>query len=65
MTILASPNLSRTTVTMAVNAPGSPVLPGNTRAATSRPDGSVSSPYSICSFPFLPSREYPRAAGGQ
>jgi hypothetical protein len=25
----------------------------------------VSSPYSICSVPFLPSREYPRAASGQ
>ena len=50
---------------MAVNAAGSPVLPGKTRTATGRPDGSVSSPYSICSFPFLPSREYPRAASGQ
>src|SRR5580658_3358059 len=61
MTIWASPNLSRTTVTISVNAPGSPVLPGNTRTATGRPSGSVSSPYSICSFPFLPSREYQRA----
>ncbi|MGH3188580.1 MAG: hypothetical protein ACRDOL_15170 [Streptosporangiaceae bacterium] len=25
----------------------------------------MSSPYSICSFSFLPSREYPRAASGQ
>ena len=57
MTILASLNLSRTTVTISVNAPGSPVLPGNTRTATGRPAGSVSSPYSICSLPFLPSRE--------
>ena len=57
MTILASPNFSRTTLTISVNAPGSPVLPGNTRTATGRPAGSVSSPYSICSFPFLPSRE--------
>ncbi len=65
MTILASPNFSRTTVTISVNAPGSPVLPGNTRTATGRPAGSVSSPYSICRVPFLPSREYPRAASGQ
>ena len=64
MTICASPNLSRTTSAMAVNAAGSPVLPGKTRTATGRPAGSVSSPYSICSFPFLPSREYPRAASG-
>ena len=57
MTISASRNFSRTTVTIWVNAAGSPVLPGNTRTATGRPSGSVSSPYSICSFPFLPSRE--------
>ena len=57
MTILARPNLSRTTSTIWVNAAGSPVLPGNTRTAIGRPAGSVSSPYSICSFPFLPSRE--------
>ena len=57
MTIRASPNLSRTTSTMPVNAAGSPVLPGSTRTATGRPAGSVSSPYSICSRPFLPSRE--------
>ena len=30
---------------------------GSTRTATGRPSGSVSSPYSICSVPFLPSRE--------
>jgi hypothetical protein len=65
MTICASANFSRTTSTMAVNADGSPVLPGKTRTATGRPAGSVSSPYSICSVPFLPSREYPRAASGQ
>ncbi len=65
MTILARPNFSRTTCTMPVNAAGSPVLPGRTRTATGRPAGSVSSPYSICSRPFLPSREYPRAASGQ
>ena len=58
-------NFLRTTSTMAVNADGSPVLPGKTRTATGRPSGSVSSPYSICSFPFLPSREYPRADSGQ
>ncbi len=57
MTIWASPNFFRTTSTMAVNAAGSPVLPGKTRTATGRPAGSVSSPYSICRFPFLPSRE--------
>ena len=57
MTISCRPNFFRTTLTMAVNAAGSPVLPGNTRTATGRPSGSVSSPYSICSFPFLPSRE--------
>ena len=65
MTIWASPNLSRTTSVIAVNAAGSPVLPGKTRTATGQPSGSVSSPYSICSFPFLPSREYPRADSGQ
>ena len=65
MTICASPNFSRTTVTILVNAAGSPVLPGKTRTAAGRPAGSVSSPYSICSRPFLPSREYPRAASGQ
>ena len=42
---------------IAVNAVGSAVLPGNTRTATGRPAGSVSSPYSICGRPFLPSRE--------
>jgi hypothetical protein len=30
-----------------------------------RPAGSVSSPYSICGRPFLPSREYPRLASSQ
>ena len=53
------------TLTISVNTAGSPVLPGSTRTATGRPAGSVSSPYSICSRPFLPSREYPRAASGQ
>ncbi len=65
MTIRDSPNLPRTTLTISVNAAGSPVLPGSTRTATGRPSGSVSSPYSICSLPFLPSREYPRPASGQ
>ena len=57
MTILASPNAFRTTLTIAVNAAGSPVLPPSNRIATGRPAGSVSSPYSICSVPLLPSRE--------
>ncbi len=57
MTICSSPNFSRTTFTMPVNAPGSPVLPENTRTATGRSAGSVSSPYSICSRPSLPSRD--------
>src|SRR5450759_4649941 len=50
---------------MVVNAVGSAVLPGNTRTATGRPAGSVNNPYSIWGSPFLPSREYPRAASGQ
>src|SRR5450759_2553482 len=50
---------------MVVNAVGSAVLPGKTRTATGRPAGSVNSPYSIWGSPFLPSREYPRAASGQ
>src|SRR5450756_1465760 len=50
---------------MVVNAVGSAVLPGNTRTATGRPAGSVNNPYSIWGRPFLPSREYPRAASGQ
>ena len=53
----AMPSVSRITVTISVNATGSAVLPGNTRTATGRPAGSVSTPYSICSQPFLPSRE--------
>ncbi len=57
MTIFPSPNLSRTTWTIWVNAAGSPVFPSKTRTATGRPAGSVSSPYSLCSVPFLPSRE--------
>jgi len=57
MTIFARPNVPRMTWTISVNAAGSPVLPGKTRTATGRPAASVSSPYSICSRPFLPSRE--------
>ena len=51
------PSLSLITCTIWVNALGSSVLPANTRPATGRPSGSVSTPYSICSQPFLPSRE--------
>ena len=53
----ASPKRSRTTSTMVLNAVGSAVLPTKTRTATGRPAGSVSSPYSICGRPVLPSRE--------
>lgn len=57
MTIFSRPKVSLTTLVIAVNAEGSPVFPSKTRIATGRPSGSVSSPYSICSLPFLPSRE--------
>ena len=57
--------MSLTAWTMPVNAVGSAVLPPNTRTATGRPAGSVSSPYSIWGRCFLPSREYPRAASGR
>src|SRR5450759_3268049 len=60
-----NPKRSRTSVARWANAVGSAVLPATTRTATGRPTGSVSSPYSICGSPFLPSREYPRAANGQ
>jgi hypothetical protein len=40
-----------------MNAVGSAVLPAKTRIATGRAVASVSSPYSICVLPFLPSRE--------
>ena len=56
-TRLSSPKVSRITGMMSVNASGSAVLPENTRTATGRPAGSVRMPYSICSQPFLPSRE--------
>jgi hypothetical protein len=57
ITIWRRPNVSRTILTASMNDVGSPVLPGKTRTAIGRPAGSVSSPYSICSLPFLPSRE--------
>ena len=53
ITISRSPNLVRTTSTACTNAVGSAVLPGNTRTATGRPSGSVSSQYSICAFALL------------
>ena len=58
-------NFSRTISTASVKAFGSPVLPVNTRTATGRPCWSVSSPYSICCLPRLPSRECPNAASSQ
>jgi hypothetical protein len=57
ITMFVSPKVSLTVVTAALNAVGSAVLPANTRIATGRPAGSVSSPYSICWQPFLASRE--------
>jgi hypothetical protein len=57
MTILFSPKVSLTAPAISVKAAGSAVFPSNTRTATGRPSGSVSSPYSICTLPFLPSRE--------
>ena len=57
MTIFRSPNSPWTTSTISVNAAGSAVFPSKTRTATGRPSGSVSSPYSIWTLPFLPSRE--------
>ena len=57
MTIFRSPNVSCTTSAIAVNAAGSAVFPSKTRIATGRPSGSVSSPYSIWTLPFYPSRE--------
>jgi hypothetical protein len=44
ITMSLSLNVSLTAWTMAVNAVGSAVLPGNTRTATGRPAGSVNSP---------------------
>jgi hypothetical protein len=57
ITIRRSPKVSLTTVTISVDAAGSAAFPSRTRTATGRPSGSVSSPYSICKVPFLPSRE--------
>ena len=59
MIIFSSPNFSRTAATASGKAFGSAVFPGNTRTPTGRPSLSVSSPYSICGLPRLPSREYP------
>ena len=59
MIICLSPNVPRTASTASGKVVGSPVFPVNTRTATGRPSGSVSSPYSICALPRLPSREYP------
>jgi hypothetical protein len=59
------PNRSRTVVTAAMNAVGSPVLPANTSTPTGRPWGSAMMPYSICGLPRLPSRECPGLASGQ
>ncbi len=57
MTIFFSPKVPLTTPAISVNAAGSAVFPSSTRTATGRPSGSVSSPYSICTLPFFPSRE--------
>jgi hypothetical protein len=57
MTIRSSPNVFFTTPAISVKAAGPAVFPSSTRTATGRPQGSVSSPYSICTFLFLPSRE--------
>ena len=59
MIICLSPKFPRTASTASGKALGSAVLPANTRTATGRPCLSVSSPYSICGLPRLPSREYP------
>jgi hypothetical protein len=48
---------SRTRVIAVLKLTGSEVFPANTPAATGRPSGSVSSPYSTCLRPRLPSRE--------
>ena len=57
MTIFRSPKVLFTTPAISVNAVGSPAFPARTRIATGRPSGSVSSPYSIWTLPFFPSRE--------
>jgi hypothetical protein len=63
MTIFSRANFSRTTVTIAVNAAGSAVLPSKTRTATGRPSGSVSSPVLDLRLPLLAVAGV--AAGGQ
>ena len=65
MTASVMPNFSRSISTASMKAVGSAVLPGNTRTAAGRPSKSVSSPYSICCLPRLPSRECPDAASSQ
>ena len=57
MTICTSPNFFRTTSTMAVNADGVAGVAGEDPDRDRAAAGSVSSPYSICRLPFLPSRE--------
>jgi hypothetical protein len=52
-------------LTASMNDFVSEVSPGDTRIATGRPSGSVSSPYSICRTPRFLSREYPKAASSQ
>ena len=59
------PKSSRTRVIAVLNEIGSEVFPAKTSIATGRPSGQVSSPYSICLRPRLPSRECPNAARSQ
>jgi hypothetical protein len=65
MIIFSRPKAPRTASTASGKVFGSPVFPANTRTATGRPSLSVSSPYSICFLPRLPSRECPKAASSQ
>ncbi|VBA47494.1 hypothetical protein LAUMK13_05811 [Mycobacterium innocens] len=65
ITRLSSVKVACRSATIVVNALGSAVLPGNTRTATGQPCRSPSNPKLICGNPFLPSREYPRAANSQ
>ena len=59
------PKSSRTREMAVLNDVGSEVFPANTSTAIGRPSGQVSSPYSICFRPRLPSREWPNAASSQ
>ena len=59
------PKSSRTRVMAVLKLIETTVLPGNTSTATGLPCGQVSSPYSICLRPRLPSRECPNAARSQ